>query len=227
MAHPTRHDSWGTTDLDCSRGHVFVRQDWHYEWTTKPGVAAWTEHERRSYHRALDHLVWRYWSFRARIFVAAAVPEPGPLARDVIARYQAHGLTLSFDVRKVSDRAQWLAHVTKVDPRVRPHPQAAVWFESKRIELFSSDIVPHVASRYRGDEGKQPNFSVAAHEFGHTLGYVYSRGDGEEYNLGHPFFNDLQSIMNVGRTVRPRHLRLILETLAKMVPGCRFTATVI
>jgi len=44
---------------------------------------------------------------------------------------------------------------------------------------------------------------------------------------GHPFFNDLQSIMNVGRTVRPRHLRLILETLAKMVPGCRFTATVI
>ena len=51
---------------------------------------------------------------------------------------------------------------------------------------------------------------MTAHEFGHTLGYVYSRGDGEEYNRGHPFFNDLPSIMNVGRTVRPRHLRLIL-----------------
>ena len=227
MAHLTRHDSWGTPDLDCSRGHVFVRQDWRYEWATKPGVAPWTEDERRSYHRAVDHLVWGHWSFRARIFVAPAVPEPGTLARDLISRYQAHGLTLSFDVRKVTGRAQWAALVTKVDPRVRPLPQAAVWFESKRLELFSSDIVPHVASRYRGDEVRRPNFSVAAHEFGHTLGYVYSRGDGEEYNLGHPFFNDLQSIMNVGRTVRPRHLRLILETLAKMVPGCRFTATVI
>src|SRR4051812_24305489 len=116
MAHLTRHDSWGTTDLDPLHGHVFVRQDWRYEGAARPGVAPWTEHERRSYHRAIDHLVWGHWSFRARIFVTAATPEPGPLARELIDRHQAHGLALSFDVRKVSGGAQWLAQVTKVDP---------------------------------------------------------------------------------------------------------------
>lgn len=82
-----------------------------------------------------------------------------------------------------------------------PHPGAQVSFEAKRIEL-------------------------TGHEFGHTLGYVYARGNGEEREANHRYFRDTASLMNIGRSVRPRHLALITETLAKMVPGCRFNAIV-
>jgi hypothetical protein len=191
MAHVTRDDPWGTTDLDLQRGHVFVRQDWRYEWLNSAGVPPWTVNEKQAYHRAVDHLVWAYWSFRARIDVSAARPGVGPVAQDVIARFQAHGLTLSFDVRAVDGPAQWRAVVTKVDPRARPLPTASVWFEARKLELFSIDVFPHDASRFRGDKVRRPNFSVTAHEFGHTLGYVYARGDGEEHDRGHPFFNDV------------------------------------
>jgi hypothetical protein len=226
VAHLTREDPWGTTDLDLVHGHVFVRQDWRYEWLTSAGAPPWTASEKVAYHHAVDHLVWAYWSFRARIHVSASGRHGSSMAQDVIARFQARGLTLSFDVRAVDGPAQWRAVVTKVDPRARPLPTASVWFEARKLELFSIDVFPHDASRFRGDRVKRPNFSVTAHEFGHTLGYVYGRGDGEEHDRGHPFFEDVQSIMNVGRTVRPRHLRLTLETLEKMIPGCRFTATV-
>lgn len=73
----------------------------------------------------------------------------------------------------------------------------------------------------------RPNFYVAPHEFGHALGYGYSRGDGEEYKPENRYYDDLKSVMNIGRQVRPRHVRLIAETLAKMVPGVQFTATVV
>jgi hypothetical protein len=32
--------------------------------------------------------------------------------------------------------------------------------------------------------------------------------------------------MNIGRRVRPRHLSLITETLAKIVPACKFQAMI-
>jgi hypothetical protein len=69
-------------------------------------------------------------------------------------------------------------------------------------------------------------FFVTPHEFGHALGYGYSRGNGEEREQDHPYHDDISSIMNIGTRVRPRHLALVLETMEKMVPDCRFMATV-
>jgi hypothetical protein len=51
------------------------------------------------------------------------------------------------------------------------------------------------------------------------LGYGYSRGDGEEYDKEHRFFDDTISLMDIGQEVRPRHLRLVVETLTDMGDG--------
>ena len=190
------------------------------------GSSAWTADEKTRYHRSVDHLVWAFWSFRARIQVGAKDAPRAGVPEDLVGKFGQAGLTLSFDIRRVESQAQWSALVTKVDPNIHPHPRAKVWFEAKRLELFSTDILPHVAQRFAGDPQGRSNFSVTGHEFGHTLGYVYARGDGEEREANHRYFRDTASIMNIGRAVRPRHLALITETLAKMVPGCRFTAIV-
>lgn len=225
MTHITNREAWGTVDVDFQRGHVFVREDWRYEWTTRGVVEPWSPDEQGRYHSAVDHLVWAHWSLRARIWVSAA-PGSNGAGQDLVRNRGGAGLTLSFDVRRVQTEAQWTALVTKVNPAVRPIPRPRVWFEARKLERFTTDIVPHRASRFEDDPRARRKFSATAHEFGHTLGYVYSRGNGEEREPQHRYFRDTASIMNIGRTVRPRHLALVTETLAKMVPGCRFSATV-
>ena len=226
MPHITSRETWGTVDIDLQKGHILVREDWRYEWATQKGLPPWTADEQSSYHRSVDHLVWTCWSFRARIRVSVAgIPRVG-VQQDLVSNFGPAGLTLSFDVRRVQSQAQWVAIVTKVDPNARPLPRPQVLFEAKRLELFSTDIVPHRAKRFEGDPQARLGFSATGHEFGHTLGYVYSRGNGEEREFNHPYFRDTASIMNIGRSVRSRHLALITETLAKMVPGCRFNAVV-
>ena len=226
MPHITSRETWGTVDVDLQKGHILVREDWRYEWASRGEVPARTSDEKDSYHRSVDHLGWAFWSFRARIQVGATGTPGTGAPENLVSKFGRTGLTLSFDIRRVKNQAQWNAIVTKVDPNIHPHPRAKVWFEAKRLQLFSTDILPHVAQRFGGDPQARPDFSVTGHEFGHTLGYVYARGSGEEREANHKYFRDTASIMNIGRAVRPRHLALITETLARMVPGCRFNAIV-
>lgn len=222
MGHLVQHEPWGTVDLDTTRGHILVRQDWRYHWTNDSNVPAWTPRERVAYHRAVDHLVWRYWSFRTFIEVRKTAANLGPLAH-----FSAKGLTMSFDIHRVHVGGQWTILVRKISPDKRPRPRAECWFQLRKIQLYSEDVNHVHASRFPGDPARTeaPNFYVAPHEFGHALGYGYSRGDGEERERENPYFADTTSIMNMGEEVRPRHVRLIVETLTKMVPGVEFIAT--
>jgi hypothetical protein len=226
--HLVRNEPWGTIDLDLIKGHVFVRQDWRYEWMSLPDVSPWTEEEKRTYHHAVDRLIWIHWSMRARITVKDRGGQASSgMASDLAGRFSHRGLTLSFDVRSVEAHAQWTATVTKVDPKRKPLPQARCTFELRRLQLYSIDVTPLVAKRFRGDDpGAQRNFYVAPHEFGHAIGYGYSRGKGEENEAGHQYYNDVHSIMNIGRQVRSRHLFLITETLDRMAPGCSFSGRI-
>lgn len=222
MGHFVRNEPWGTVDLDTARGHVLVRQDWHYHWTNDSNVPAWTPPERSAYHRALDRLIWRFWSFHTFIEVRKTGATSGALAH-----FSGKGLTMSFDVRQVHVGGQWKVFVRKISPQRRPRPRAQTWFDLRRIEMFSEDVKHVYAYRFMGDPAKTsaPNFYVGPHEFGHALGYGYSRGDGEEREPENPYFADTESMMNMGQEVRPRHVRLIVETLEKMVPGVQFVAT--
>jgi len=222
MGHIVQTEPWGTVDLDTQRGHVLVRQDWRYHWTNDSNVPAWTPQERSAYHRAVDRLVWRYWSFHTFVEVRKTGANAGALAH-----FSGKGLTMSFDVHRVKVGGQWTVFVQKIRPDKRPRPRAEVWFQPRKIQLFSEDVKHVHAFRFMGDPARtaEPNFYVAPHEFGHALGYGYARGDGEERERENPYFADTTSIMNMGQEVRPRHIRLIIETLRKMVPGVEFVAT--
>lgn len=213
----------GVVDLDTDKGHVFVRQDWRYEWTNKAGTSPWTIRERNAFHHALDRQIWKFWSLRLAIKVQRTT-EPAP-AR--IEPWIDRSLSLSFDIRRVLTGGAWTVTATKVNPASpRDFPRADTTFEARRMQLFSTDTTPHHALRFPYDPMRRPNndFFVGPHEFGHALGYGNSRGDGEEYRPENPYFNDTLSLMNIGLYVRPRHVRLIVETLASMVGGVRFVA---
>jgi hypothetical protein len=122
--------------------------------------------------------------------------------------------------------AHWQANVFRVDSNKRPFPRSQTDFARRILDLHSIDVMPHFASRRRNDPLTQSNVFVAAHEFGHAIGYANPRGHLDEYDPKSPFADDVHSIMNIGRHLRARHLSLITETLEKIVPGNKFRAVV-
>jgi hypothetical protein len=52
---------------------------------------------------------------------------------------------------------------------------------------------------------------------------VLNRGD--EYRPTLPHHADKASVINVGRELRTRHFRTMLEEMNQMIPGVRFSAT--
>ena len=212
------------TDLDLDKGHVFVRQDWRYHWVDNPALPPWTHDEQFDFHRRLDRVIWTHWSLRARLQVRAAQKQAqhAQKSNDLVTRFGSQGLTLSFDVRSVVGPAHWRASVLKVDSDQRPFPRSQTDFARRTLELHSIDVEPHFASRTKHDPRKQSNVFVAAHEFGHAIGYANPCGHLDEYFPKSPFLEDVHSIMNIGRHIRARHLSLITETLEKMVHGTKF-----
>jgi hypothetical protein len=234
MSHIVGEGEWGVVDLDVDRGHVFVREDWRYDhWRldTDPNlrVTPWTQREKASYHRAVDRLVWGFWSMRAT-FKAEVNPRGnlGPRSALVAERLAKKTLTCSFDVRHVYGAAHWTVTVTKVNPGKHPKPSASVHIAERALMFYSTDVLRGLTGvqteKQTVDEagalvGGKGRFRVSAHEFGHTL------MNPDEYKNS-PFIGDYHSLMNIGRQMRPRHLQLIVEALETLVPGCRFRAIV-
>jgi hypothetical protein len=213
-----------------------------------PSPGAWTHSEKVAFHNSVDQLIWAFWSLRAEFRIEPR-PQPGAFARRFVDQFLRKPLTLSFDVRRVHSRAHWSVFVTKYNPDIKEKPRAEVDVPQRRIFLTTFDTVPLTASRQTPDAIAGPRkgesdpefrtriaparsaekklvtsrigekrFRVAPHEFGHTLGSV------DEYNPNSRFYDDLHSVMNVGRRVRPRHLELVRSALHELVPGCSFIA---
>lgn len=141
--------------------------------------------------------------------------------------------SVNFQLRWVSSNEHWKVYIT---PPGRSH----VRWSSRKIYLDVMDIVPQ-EKLYAPDGLKQ--YSVA-HEFGHTIGN--SRGavstplmgfssritaitHGDEYRVSdkepnyqknnyqrREFIEDVNSIMNVGNSLRNRHLDYIVQELNSM-----------
>jgi hypothetical protein len=45
----------------------------------------------------------------------------------------------------------------------------------------------------------------------------------DEYKTGSPHLSDTDSIMNIGRYLRGRHMVEVLRELERMFPGCAFS----
>ncbi len=220
MAHIVKNEPWGIVDLDTERGTVFVRQDWHYKWRVAPPMRDWSPSEEHAFHHAVDHMIWARWSRQVRIRVKRDPLAPPSKTDHLVGRFSQGSLSLTFDVRQVRGGGHWATTVTKVSP-LGKKPRAEVRFDVKEVFLYSTDQRLRTARRFADDPTAQKNFSIPAHEFGHTL-----KND-DEYEKGGANFDDLESIMNIGRDLRPRHLHLVMETLAQMVPGYAFSPIII
>lgn len=61
-----------------------------------------------------------------------------------------------------------------------------------------------------------------AHEFGHSFGNVPQRGHGDEYRDDSVYQRDVESIINVGNTLRARQFDHLISELNQMVRHTRF-----
>lgn len=249
--HLVRREPWATIDLDVTNGHVFVRQDWCYQWGSPPGIPPWTAAEKATYHHKIDRLIWSFWSMRAGILVSRReIRDPRVASRDPLKRFNHRRLTLSFDIRKVPKRSQWMVWVNKVDPKnddPKLNPNSKGWprpecsFHRREMILYDISVDPHRASRLATaadvaraeatgikwtDPRRQSGFYAAPHEFGHALGYSNVYGKRDEYEPTNRDYEDVESIMNIGRRVRARHFFLLTDILGEMVPSRTFTANV-
>lgn len=216
MKNLIREEAWATLDLNLESGNVLVRQEWRYAWAAKPGLSRWTAAEKAKFHGAVDRLVWSVWSRKARFLVQEQKgARPSDAAQRVLQRYGDKGLSLTFDIQKVETDPHWEVLVTKALD-VAPRPRAEVQFHTRQIFLFSFDVLPHEATFKLGSPTVK-NFYVAPHEFGHTL------GNNDEYRDADGEFGDKESVMNLGRKLRERHLEFVRESVQTMLPGCRVT----
>lgn len=211
MGHLTSREAWGTVDIDTTTGRVFVQQDWHYIWCVWPGAAHWTHPEKVLFHQRADREIWGAWSNHLHLKVGGHPP------------FAARRIPVNFDVRwKLTGQHNYNVQAWKVPPGSAPDsPVRSEVLFGHCIKLSSADLLPRGAQNDAGQV--TANFVTPPHEFGHTIGAP------DEYNaptaaLPNAHLADTQSIMNIGRRVRGRHLALLTETLHKMIPGAQFSA---
>ena len=177
----------------------------------------WSEEDKSAFHRAVDRQVWSHWSKKARFMLS---PRSGPrvssLRAELLRRCSNRGLTLSFDIRKVSSGGHWKVDVIRLSSDQTG--RAEVDFTARIMTLFHNDTEPSRATNGAG--ASSARFMTVPHEFGHTLDVD------DEYERSSRFLPDRKSVMNIGTEIRPRHLRLLGATLEKLVPGCAFTAMI-
>ncbi|WP_438014611.1 hypothetical protein WMF18_27410 [Sorangium sp. So ce315] len=212
MGHIVRRATWGVIDLDTRSGHIFVQEEWRYVWQIDPGAQPWTLRERRRFHDTVDRHVWGTWSRRLQVRPTGTHPLANP-TRD---------LPVEFDVRWVLSGGHWTVNVKKLAPGT-PSPRSWVDFGARRIQLDHLDGIPHAVGNAANQSRNR--FYTIPHEFGHTLPTAAGSAlpVDDEYGAGHAHLADTDSLMNIGRQVRSRHIQVVLDELNAMLPDLQFT----
>lgn len=214
MPHAVSNQPWGTVDIVLHEGRIFFQQNWLYDWQVQPPMAFWTQKEKQNLHNTMDQQIWATWSNRIRIPVRAT-PTAMPAGRDFVIRCGGQA-SINFDIHWVTrPPGHWRIMAMKTRPG--DTHRSNVDFANWRIEFYSHDLPADDACNEATPAVCTNNFQTAPHEFGHTI------NANDEYEAGNAYLNDTNSIMNIGRQVRPRHLQLIVNTLNTMLRGCVFS----
>ena len=98
-----------------------------------------------------------------------------------------------------------------------------------RVRIFFSrrGSVDTISESYGSRRPSPPWGAVdytVPHEFGHTLPDRSGSASpvDDEYNAGHPFLGDTDSLMNIGHQVRSRHVQAVIDELNQMLSDLRF-----
>ncbi|MEJ7732523.1 MAG: hypothetical protein WKG00_25370 [Polyangiaceae bacterium] len=214
MAHVVRRLDWCEIDLDTTTGAIFVQERWQYVWSVVPPARPWTYPERRRYHRTADRQIWGTWSGRMRLTARGD--------HELVRATGGHLPPISFDVQWVLAPGHWTVHVRKLPPGSDPTTFISyVDFTRREVHLDSADVSSYQPSNAAG---QRRTFYALPHEFGHTMPQTAGVPNQDEYGAGSAHLGDTDSILNIGRQVRARHLAMLIAELDTMVPGVTFQA---
>lgn len=173
-------------------------------WVKKP----WTYREKSSVQRIIDRSIWAVWSNRYAIHVRAKDGKPLKFGKLV---------PINFDTRWVTGKGNWTVTVWKMPGGASPTlHRSFVSPSTNEIELNTADLAPRGAGNAVGASNQ--NFLTAPHEFAHTFDNL------DEYSKRSKHLSDSDSLVNIGREVRRRHVRLIIAALNAMLPSLVFAA---
>jgi hypothetical protein len=229
---------FGTIYLDLSEGTTYLRQRWKVEFIIEPGATPLTYQQRVDYYWKLRSEIWTDWNSRRPLpNVPGATTDA--TSRAIAQLLNSHDGVL-FKVAGTSDFARKFGDLgSPIDVDISLHRHAPHWhvkvFRPKpgdegkaKYRDSVTDATRHITLNYANtephevcNEGRpqvcQTGFLTPPHEFGHTF------FADDEYIRGSRFIKDTNSIMNIGREVRARHYRWIVQQLNTMLPHTRFS----
>src|SRR5262249_23568662 len=138
-----------------------------------------------------------------------------PFAR----KFEQVGVPINFDVILHRSRPHWKIKVYRPKPgdEEKDKYRDEVDTDNHIIKFNYANSEPHEVCTETRKPVCQNGFLTPSHEFGHTINML------DEYVKGSKFIKDTNSIMNIGREVRARHLKWILRQLNTMLPHTVFS----
>jgi hypothetical protein len=233
-----RETIFGTIYFDLEVGHVHFIQRWKYHfeldqrWVPKHQTAAsWGNDEECNFHIAATTLIWKFWDSSPKLplgsdpslfgivnllnsnrsTLSIAVTGTGELAK----KFSGRKLDIDFDVAISVSRPHYFVNVKKMLPG--HELRSFVDYNNRTINLAKQDIETTSVQQEGRNPATNDQFVTLPHEFGHAIGYGT-----DEYTAGAGKRKDIDSLMNIGRETRPRHLRFIQDQLNQMFPGTQF-----
>lgn len=213
---------FGETDrmnvmLDTDLKQIVVTQKWKFDWRRKLKDWAnenWNERNKDRFKREAIEVIQRMWSSK----VYATITGNSPFAQ----AYSDMQFTVRISIEETFSTGHWNVVVYKT-PRAQPQ-RAYVSWHSKTIRLTTEDVQNNprtIVNKQKQPVGVTKQYGVA-HEFGHALGNIAAYNTGDEYPSNSPYFDDFDSIMNIGNEVRHRHYGYVTQLLEKMLPETKF-----
>jgi hypothetical protein len=229
-----KNTNHGKIYIHLTEGWISFHQRWRYNFTLDqtfgkhPAKASpWTDGEQRDFHYAAKSLIWTSWNSQTML--------PGvsdPMTQQIVDLLNKHQ-GISFSVSGKGDFAQKFAGrqlPIKFDVLISPkHPHFNVNVKKmlpgnkfvsnvtgSTINLKKIDTESHSVQQ-SCNGATSSDFVTLPHEFGHAIGY-----DPDEYKCGAVNRADSDSLMNIGKEIRPRHLRFIKDQLNTMLKDVKF-----
>lgn len=182
------------------------------------GDPEWSVQEKHTFIRGWHSAVRAAWN-RANVG-RVATADGSPTAQIGVRRSLPYPVNVTFNF--LLQEAGWMWDHFEID--VHKVPEGDAHQHSSHVgnyptfsnaigadadsEISSSDLTPRNMQGRISTKNSKPGMIAAVHEFGHMIGLP---DEYKEANNGSPHVHDLDSIMNRGAVIRPRHYTLLLS----------------